>query len=84
MGTIAARDAVAVVELARHVVAIHLLALCQAADLRGAGDLAPATRAAYDLVREVVPFNDADRPMDGEVAAVARLLQAGAFTPPAA
>src|SRR5215207_11735608 len=36
MGSIAARDARSIIELAQNVAAIHLLAVCQALDLRGA------------------------------------------------
>ena len=61
MGTIAARDARTVVELVRDAAALHLAALCQAADLRGAEQLGAGTRAAYELVREHVPFLDEDR-----------------------
>src|SRR5512133_3160810 len=35
MGTIAARDARSIVELAQHIAAVHLIAVCQALDLRG-------------------------------------------------
>src|SRR5581483_4650014 len=50
MGTIAARDARAIVELAQHILAIELLACCQALELRGVGDASPRTRAVFDLV----------------------------------
>jgi len=61
------------------VAAIHLLALCQAADLRGADKLG-RTRVVYERVREEVAFVDTDRPMAGDVMAVVELLHAGAFT----
>lgn len=77
MGTIAARDAYTVAALTEQVTAIHLLALCQAADLRGAHLLSPATRAAYDAVREVSPFLDSDRPLAGDVERVAGLIASG-------
>ncbi|MFE3505519.1 histidine ammonia-lyase [Kitasatospora sp. NPDC059160] len=77
MGTIAARDAASVADLVAQVAAIHLLALCQAADLRGADRLSPATRAAFDRIRTVSPYVDGDRPLDGDIAAVARLIGSG-------
>jgi histidine ammonia-lyase len=79
MGTIAARDARTVVELVGQVVAIHLAALCQAADLRGADRLGHGTRRVYELVREHVGFLDGDRRMDGELGSLADALRAGAL-----
>ena len=77
MGTIAARDARTVVELVREITAIHLIASCQAADLRGAHRLGRATRAGYEAVRERVSFLDEDRRLDGDVADVVDLIQSG-------
>ena len=79
MGTIAARDARSIVELVETICAIHLLALCQAADLRGAERLGRGTAAAYRLVRTVSPFVGHDRRLDGDVAAVLGLIRSGAF-----
>src|SRR5262249_35801515 len=79
MGTIAARDARTVITLAQQVTAIHLLALSQAADLRGDAGLSPAVRTARGLVREVSPYLDGDRPMQGDVARVAQLVASGAL-----
>jgi histidine ammonia-lyase/phenylalanine ammonia-lyase len=79
MGTIAARDARTVVALTQQVTAIHLLALSQAADLRGEEGMSPALRTARGLVRELSPFMDADRPMQGDVARVAQLVASGAL-----
>lgn len=77
MGTIAARDARSVAGLVAEVAAIHLLALCQAADLRGVDRLSGATRAAYEEVRAVSPFVDGDRPLDQDIEAVAHLIRSG-------
>ena len=74
MGTIAARDAHTVTHLVLHVTAIHLLALCQAADLRGPQPPDPATRTAYDLIRTHSPYLDTDRPLDQDIETVARLI----------
>lgn len=82
MGTIAARDAAAVVELVEEIAAIHLLAVCQAADLRGPDLLSPATRTAYRLVRERVPVLIDDRPMDRDLADVASLVRRGSLNLP--
>lgn len=79
MGTIAARDARTVIALAQQVTAIHLLALSQAADLRGDDCLNPAARAARALVREVSPYVDGDRPLQGDIRDVAGLVASGAL-----
>jgi histidine ammonia-lyase len=79
MGTIAARDALRVVELVETVTAIHLLALCQAADLRGLSNCHRRTRALHVAVRQRVPMNTADRRMDVDIAEVLALHRAGAL-----
>ncbi len=79
MGTIAARDARSIVELVQNISAIHLLASCQAIDLRGAERLGSGTAAAYRLVRTVAPFLDHDRRLDHDIEAVLRLMRSGAF-----
>lgn len=77
MGSIAARDARAIVELAQNVAAIHLLAVCQALDLRGVEKASPRTRAAHELVRSRVPVLDADRRMDRDIQAAVDLIRSG-------
>lgn len=79
MGTIAARDARTVTRLALDATAIHLAALCQAADLRGPHLLGVGTRAAYTLARKYVRFLDRDRRMDGELTDLASALRLGAL-----
>ena len=79
MGTIAARDAATIVELTRNVLAIHLLALCQAIDLRGAARAAPAVRRVHALIRGLVPFAAADRRMDRDIHAVTALIADGSI-----
>jgi histidine ammonia-lyase len=80
MGTIAARDARSAVELVQNIAAIHLIALCQAADLRGPERLGYGTRAAYELVRDHVDFLDRDRRLDHEIETVVDLIRQGAFS----
>ena len=74
MGTIAARDARTIVEIAQNIAAIHLIAACQALELRGIDEASAAARAAFDLVRERVPFLDGDRRMDRDIRAVVELI----------
>jgi histidine ammonia-lyase/phenylalanine ammonia-lyase len=80
MGATAARQARDVVVLAEKVAAIHLLALCQAADLRGAPKLGRGTRLVHERVRSVVAPLGSDRAMDGDIAAVLDLIQSGELT----
>jgi phenylalanine ammonia-lyase len=77
MGTIAARDARSVVHLVQRIAAIHLIALCQAADLRGLDVLSTPTAAAHGAVREVCDFLDRDRALDTEIERVASLIASG-------
>ncbi|UJW30252.1 aromatic amino acid ammonia-lyase [Saccharothrix sp. AJ9571] len=77
MGTIAARDARSVVHLVQRITAIHLIALCQAADLRGHDVLSAPTAAAHGAVREVCDFLDRDRAMDSDIERVASLIGSG-------
>jgi histidine ammonia-lyase/phenylalanine ammonia-lyase len=77
MGTIAARDARTAVELVQEIAALHLAALCQAADLRGADQLGAGSRAVYDVVRRHVGFLDRDRRLDTELRSLVDALRAG-------
>ena len=79
MGATAARQALRVVELLEHVVAVHLLILCQAADLRGAEKLAPATRRVYDTIRNVSPYVERDRELREDIGRVVALIRSGAL-----
>ncbi len=77
MGAIAARDARSVIELAQNVAAIHLLAVCQALELRGVEKASPKTRDVHRLVREHVPFLDADRRMERDIKETVDLIRSG-------
>jgi histidine ammonia-lyase len=77
MGTIAARDARSIVELIREVAAIHLLALCQAADLRGLEHLSRPTAAVHAVIRKLSPFLERDRPMEADVDRVVEAIRSG-------
>lgn len=77
MGTISARECVRILDLVETVAVIHLLALCQAADLRGLARCHPATRRLTEAVREDVPFNDADRRMDLDIERTLARYRAG-------
>jgi tyrosine ammonia-lyase len=74
MGTIAARKAAEHLEDAGRIAAILALALAQAADL--VGGPAPRLRALHDAVRALSAPLVEDRPLAGEIAAVADWLGA--------
>ncbi|WP_143527261.1 aromatic amino acid ammonia-lyase [Rubrobacter xylanophilus] len=75
MGTIAARDARTIVELVQNVAAIHLIAVCQALDLRGRQEMSPRTREAHRMVRERVSFLDGDRRMEEDIRRVVEMIR---------
>jgi tyrosine ammonia-lyase len=84
MGTIAARKAAAALDMAWQVLAIHALALAQAAELRAraegradpaAAGFAPASVALVGAVRAVAPPLVEDRPLADEIEAAARALE---------
>ncbi len=77
MGTIAARDARSIVEIAQHIAAIHLIALAQALELRGIEQASPKAREAHAMIRARVAFLDRDRRMDRDIAAVVELIRSG-------
>jgi histidine ammonia-lyase/phenylalanine ammonia-lyase len=77
MGTIAARDARSIVELAQNIAAVHLIASAQALELRGLDLASPRTRAAHALTREHVAFLGADRRMDTDIESAVELIRSG-------
>jgi histidine ammonia-lyase len=88
MGTIAARDAVRVLELSEQVAAVNLIATRQALHLRlNAGELSQTTigpRIA-DFCRQLdalIPFLDEDMPLDRVIAKLCAAIETRAFTLP--
>ena len=77
MGAAAARATRDVVEIVQRCCAMHLLGACQAADLRGAARLGEGTAEVHRRIRAVSPFVDRDRPLQGDIIAVAGLLKSG-------
>lgn len=67
MGTVAVRQARRLLENARRVVAIELLAAAEAVDLTGVQGLGAGTAPAYAAVRRVVPPLLEDRPLGDDV-----------------
>src|ERR1700682_1544614 len=60
-----------------------LLAATQAVDLRGGpARLGAGSLGIYDAVRRVSPFLECNRPLEGDVAAVAAQIQTGRVSEP--
>jgi histidine ammonia-lyase/phenylalanine ammonia-lyase len=79
MGATAARGARDVLALVEKVAVLHLLALCQAVDLRGPGKLG-ATRPLYETVRGISRAVGPDRELDEDVGRLLAALHAGEIT----
>jgi phenylalanine ammonia-lyase len=75
MGTIAARDARTIVEIAEAVAAIHLIAVVQAIELRGVERAGTVAQEVHALVRERVPTLGKDRVFDGDIQAMIELMR---------
>lgn len=76
MATIAARDALRVVELTEQVATITLLGACQAAELRFPNVYLGST---HQVLRQYVKPLTGDRRMDTDISGVVTLLRAGAL-----
>jgi len=76
MATAAARQAAEILELSERICAMHLLACCQAVELRGVEGLG-RTSLVWERVRAVSPFVELDRELDGDIERVAELIRSG-------
>lgn len=80
LGMHAAVTAMDAMECLRDETAMVLLAATQAVDLRGGPEkLGEGTRRVYAAVRELAAFQDRDRPMEREVAALSRTIASGSL-----
>jgi phenylalanine ammonia-lyase len=78
LGMHSAVTAADALECLRNATAMVLLAATQAVDLRGGpARLGQGSRRVYDAVRQVAAFLESDRPMEGDIAALAQEIQAG-------
>ena len=74
--TIAARQARDIVELTERCCAMHLLACCQAVELRGT-ELLGRTRKVYEKIRRISKFVDRDRELETDIKRAAELIRSG-------
>ncbi|HBI55642.1 MAG TPA: histidine ammonia-lyase [Firmicutes bacterium] len=77
MGANAANKACQVVANLQDVLAIELLAACQAIDYRGPELLSPVGYKIYQLVRSLVSFIDSDRSFHQDIKSLSQLLADG-------
>ncbi|MBV9315698.1 MAG: aromatic amino acid lyase [Pseudonocardia sp.] len=82
MGTTAARQALEVCRGATGVLAIQLLAACQALDVRGTPLGNSTVARLHATIRARVPVLRADRRLDDAQDAVRTMIEAGLITPP--
>ena len=80
LGMHAAVTAMDSLDCLRNEIAMLLLAVTQAVDLRGGkSKLGSGSRLVYESVRRLAAYQSADRPMENEVAAVAALILSGSL-----
>lgn len=81
MGTISARKAAEILGNTQRVLAIELFAAGQAVSLTGEEKLAPATRAAFDVLRKDVPMIEHDMVMYEQMEKCERIVREGRLVP---
>jgi histidine ammonia-lyase len=65
-------------EVLRYSLAMNLIAVAQAVDLRGGpGKLSPRTRPVYKFVRSYVSYVKKERPLHNEIETIAKKIQSG-------
>jgi histidine ammonia-lyase len=77
LGLIAARRAKEVCENTSYILAFELLCAAQAAEIRNPELLGTATRAAFECVREIVPFFSSDQCLTDYLESLADLIKSG-------
>ncbi len=80
MGAFAARKAGTIVENTRRVIAIELMCAAQAIELQDSRQLGAGTNRLYELVRRTIPPFTEDRPLSGDIEAIADLIADGHVT----
>jgi len=80
LGLHAARDCARVIDLTEKVVALQMIALAQALEIRGADQLG-RTRAAFEFIRERVPYMREDSCFDEPARRVVQSFRDNSFSP---
>ncbi|GAB4192654.1 MAG: histidine ammonia-lyase [Simkaniaceae bacterium] len=77
LGLVAARKAEEILNNTIYAVAFELLCAAQAVEIRGIELLSRGTRAAFDCVREVVPYLSKDECLTDHLEELSRLIRSG-------
>jgi histidine ammonia-lyase len=77
MGPVAIRHLKEIHENTIGVLAIEMLAAAQALDFRKPLKPGVGTSIAHELIREVVPFMEEDRPLHPDIKAISKLIRDG-------
>src|SRR6478609_9614461 len=83
MAPLSARRLADMIALSARVVAIELVVAAQAIDLRAPGQLGLGTGRAYRMIRELVPFTQADGTLPADLEPLVELVTMGTLTPAA-
>jgi len=83
MAPLSARRLADMIALCARVVAIELVVAAQAIDLRAPGQLGLGTGRAYRMIRELVPFTQADGTLPADLEPLVELVTMGTLTPAA-
>jgi histidine ammonia-lyase len=83
MAPLSARRLADMIALSARVVAIELVVAAQAIDLRAPGQLGLGTGRAYRMIRELVPFTQADGTLPADLEPLVELITMGTLTPAA-
>lgn len=83
MAPLSARRLADMIALSARVVAIELVVAAQAIDLRAPGQLGLGTGRAYRMIRELVPFTQADGTLPADLEPLVELVTRGVLTPAA-
>lgn len=75
MGTIAARQALKVIENTYNVLAIELMCAVQALDFKDPSKMSPVTKALYQRVREDIPMLIEDRELHIDIKKCAKIIK---------
>jgi histidine ammonia-lyase len=81
MAPLSARRLADMVALCARVAAIELVVAAQAIDLRAPGELGRGTAGAYRMIRELVPFTQADGTLPADLEPLVDLVVRGGLEP---
>ena len=80
LGTISARYTRDVIRMAEYLIAIQLITLCQAMDLRGIDKFSDIAKELLSIVRNIVPFISNDRELDEDIENLVDLISGDSIT----